>query len=350
VLTPAQCAVAQPRSYIIKGMVSAGDNGLIFGAPGCGKSVILPHIAYAVAQGRDVLGRRVRRGPVAYLAAEDGIGMQHRVAALRALHGEAEGFYLLPDPVDLGDPAARAAVRTFCEARGVILLCVDTLARGFPQADENDGGPLGMGGVVAALRDLTSPVRAVLAAHHQPKGGSTPRGHGKLEGDADLTAWVQGEPGQPKLATIQKNRSGPSGATFGFRVVPHRLGEDEDGDALTAPVAEVDDTPAAPRGKAAALADAHALLLRELQNLGAEGAGETGQPMPDMPPVRFFGRDALRARLIAAGWFPEPELLPSPLPNGRVLTDAGYKRENRALEALKRKGFAAFTRAAVWTV
>lgn len=84
--------------------------------------------------------------------------------------------------------------------------------------------------------------------------------------------------------------------------------------------------------------------------MGAEGAGEMTMPLPEMPVVRVIPRPILRARLVRDGWFIETDLLPDPLPNGRVLKDAGYKREGKALETLKNKGLIGYAREIVWTV
>src|SRR6266568_4446716 len=81
-LTPADCAVAKHRPYVAKGLIGEGDLALIIGQPGAGKSVLGPHMAYAVAQGRAIFGRRVRQGRVLYIAAEDGPGMRIRTRAL----------------------------------------------------------------------------------------------------------------------------------------------------------------------------------------------------------------------------------------------------------------------------
>ena len=46
------------------------------GAPGAAKSLLGPHLGYAVAQGREAFGMRTRQGGVLYVAAEDARGMR----------------------------------------------------------------------------------------------------------------------------------------------------------------------------------------------------------------------------------------------------------------------------------
>ncbi len=140
VLTPADCELARPRPYIVKGLIGRGDVVLIIGAPGAGKSVLAPHIGYAVAQGREAFGRRVRKGSVLYLAAEDRAGMQLRVRALRQHWGDAPGFHLVPDAIDLKDAngPTLAAVRALVEQIEPHIIIIDTLARAFPGLRENE--------------------------------------------------------------------------------------------------------------------------------------------------------------------------------------------------------------------
>ena len=84
-LSPNECADAPSRGYVIKGLLAPGDVGCIYGAPGAGKSLISPHLGYAVAQGRSAFGMRTKPGRVFYVAAEDPHGMRGRVSALGGL-------------------------------------------------------------------------------------------------------------------------------------------------------------------------------------------------------------------------------------------------------------------------
>jgi hypothetical protein len=49
-MSPEQCVETNPRPYLVKGMLAEADVGCIVGAPGVGKSVLAPALAYAVAQ------------------------------------------------------------------------------------------------------------------------------------------------------------------------------------------------------------------------------------------------------------------------------------------------------------
>ena len=241
-LTPEECANAEPRGYIVKGAIAPMDFGIVFGEPGSGKSIIAPHIAYAVAQGREVFGRRVRQGPVIYVAAEDPHGMRQRIKALRLTHGEAPAFRLLCNGSDLrNDPSShRAFLEAACADLKPALVVVDTLKASFPGISENESAD--MDGVVSLARDIAAEGPAVILVHHSPKGGDTPRGHSALNGDADVTIRVTLEgDSQRVIGTFMKNRNGPSGVRLQFEIHPVELGADEDGDQMTAPIAKEDE-------------------------------------------------------------------------------------------------------------
>jgi hypothetical protein len=352
VLTPDDCEAARPRPYVVKGLISRGDSILLIGQPGAGKSAVGPHIGYAVAQGRSVFHRRVRQGTVLYIAAEDGHGMKLRVRALRRRWGNAPDFRLLPDDVDLKDPNSwhLAALAELIQRLKPALIIIDTLARAFPGLRENEpDAPDGMGRVVMVVRQFANTCEAaVMTLHHMPKDGATPRGHSTLNGDADVTLVVEGATGQPRLVRLTKNRNGSSDATLTFSVRSEPLGEDEDGDIVTAAIADETEPTVADglRAKEAKLRDKPLFMLRELRNVVINQA-EPLSLSPDGPLVSAVHRRWLREALIKIGWFPENLLRTAS--DGKVgLTRAAYPKENQSLDTLKRAGFLAFNREWVW--
>lgn len=293
VLTLADCAAAHPRGYIVKGLIAPGDLAVLFGPPGAGKSVVAPYIAHAVAAGRAVFGRRVRQGVVLYLAAEDGAGMKLRAKALRGLCGDTGAFRIVAEPIDLmgdgsSDTPDLAELRAVAQRIGAAVIWLDTLAAAFPGLDENDGRS--MGRVVKVLRDLGAPAdaggtapawpgAAVVAVHHAAKGGgTTPRGHGVLDGAADVTMRIEvpEDRSAPRTVKLGKNRNGSSLDGFAFTIRAETLGEDDDGDRITAPVAEE------AAGDAAGASGRRALPPQQRTALGmlADLAAAEGQPLP----------------------------------------------------------------------
>ena len=376
VLTLADCAAARPRGYIVKGLIAPGQLAVLFGPPGAGKSVVAPYLAHAVAMGREVFGRRVRPGVVLYIAAEDGSGMKLRATALRGLHGDTSGFRVVAEPVDLmgdgtKDTPHLEELRDIARRLGVALVVVDTLAAAFPALDENDGRS--MGRVVKVLRDLGAPApasaglptwpgAAVVAVHHAAKGGgSTPRGHGVLDGAADVTMRIEvpEDRAKPRSVKLGKNRNGSSLAGFAFTIRAETLGQDEDGDDITAPVAEEAEaeegsptvSDAESRAKAEGrLRDDVKLLLRELRNLAA--MADAIAPELGMPAVQAVRRATLCGGLVRAGWFRDTEMRSVSQTGNAVMPveRAGQTRLHKALEALKSKGFAGFNSAWAWPI
>ena len=345
-LRPADLADEPARPYVVKGLIAQGDHVMIMGQPGSGKSALAPYLAYAVAQGRQVLGRRVRAGTVLYLAAEDCHGMRGRVRALLRRYNDAPTFYLFPTAFDLTNPEHLAEITQHVNVIRPVMIVLDTVSRAFPGLRENEAED--MGRVVKVVRDLAAICgAAIVTVHHAAKdAGTTPRGHGCLNGDLDVTMLIEGAGREARTVKLGKNRNGPSDTTFAFRIEVEALGTDGDGDPITAPVVtEVDPQSAAPR-RTARLNDQDTVMLREVRDMIGEH-GEQTQPGSGMPFVRAVSRQALRAHLIARGWFSEGLLQPAPN-GGTGLTRAGYRPENRSLTTLKSKGFLSFTREWVW--
>ncbi len=233
----ADLALTAGRKPVIKGLVAESDVGAIIGAPGAGKSLFAPRIAFSVAQGRVAFGRKVGQGPVLYIAAEDHAGLRGRIAALRCQHGDAPDLHLVgglsslfPGSSDL--KALRAAVK---EKRPVLIL-IDTIAMAFPGLKENEAEHMGL--VVAVARQLTTWGAAVLLVHHDTKAGDgLPRGHSILNGALDVSLHLTRD-GRTVTARPTKNRNGPPDLALAFTIETMDLGTDADGDTITAAFAE----------------------------------------------------------------------------------------------------------------
>ena len=154
-LTPAECAAAPRRGYVIKGLMAPSDLVLIIGPPGSGKSVISPHLGYAITQERSLFGRRVKRGEVLYVAAEDPHGMRQRVAALRERFGDVADFLIVEGLFNLLDTSLGHLDQLvdLVAKRRPIAVVLDTIAAAFPGLQENESAD--MGKVIKAARRMT---------------------------------------------------------------------------------------------------------------------------------------------------------------------------------------------------
>jgi hypothetical protein len=293
-LSMADCRDAPRRRYVVKGLLAAGDVALIIGPPGTGKSCVAPLIAHAVAVGREVFGHRTRCGRVFYVPAEDRAGMMGRVAALGTTHGDSNRLKVVDGVFDLLSAGGQSGdLLALVRAEQPALIILDTLAAAFPGLRENESED--MGAVVQFARALATaedgtPGAAVLLLHHMPKSGTTPRGHGSLNGAADVVLVLDrdAESGIVRLS-LGKNRNGPSvGETMAFRIESVAIGTDEDGDAITAPLAV--ETDAAENSRSDKLTDTEQRALEILAEVLAAGgpdvvSGQTwtgyGLPLSD---------------------------------------------------------------------
>ncbi len=264
-LSPSDCAATAARPYVIKGLLAQGDVAAIVGAPGAGKSLFAPRLGYAVAQGAEVFGRRVKAGGVFYVAAEDGHGMRGRVQAMEAEHGDAPDFKVVEGVTDLLSKQGQLkALQQAVKERRPALVVIDTLAVAFPGLEENDAK--GMGQVVAAARSLTKWGAAVVLIHHDTKAGDgLPRGHSLLNGALDVALYLKREDGVVSVKP-SKNRNGTTEQDLAFTVGVREIGTDEDGDAITAAICEEADS--ANRARSPNLPPSAQAALTILRDLG----------------------------------------------------------------------------------
>lgn len=236
-LSPSDCEATPSRGYVIKGLVAPGDVACVFGSPGAGKSVIAPHLAYAVAQGRPAFGMRTKQGGVFYVAAEAPADLRQRVKALKGAHGDALMFSLVEGVADLlqSDSPDLKALREAVETQRPAIVIIDTLAMACPGLEENDAQ--GMNQVVQMARSLTEWGAAVILVHHSTKADdATPRGHSVLNGALDMALHVRKVDDSPIVrGRLTKNRNGPCDRDIAFTIQSTELGIDEDGDPITAP-------------------------------------------------------------------------------------------------------------------
>jgi hypothetical protein len=281
IIHPVDCATGPRRGYVVKGLIAPFDVGAIIGAPGTGKSQLAPYLAYAVAQGRPVFGLRTKPGRVLYLAAEDMTGMRQRVHALRLDRGDARDFGLVDCGDMRSDMATRADLVDTVTATKYALVVVDTVSAAFAGMDENDSA--GMGDVVALARKIAATGAAVILVHHIAKNGDgTPRGHSVLNGTLDMCLSLAGlNDDKIVRGKLSKNRNGPCDLDIAFISKVIVLGQDEDGDDITAPIAcELPpmsaETPRRPK-----LSPQEARGLAIMRELSAGGAGVSEQAWRD---------------------------------------------------------------------
>lgn len=185
--------VPKPIDMVLEGL-PLGSVGVIIGSGGVGKSMLILHIAHAVATGRDdlggcLLGNSSRDvGRVVYLAGEDAADIIHHRVHAFAQHIPADRrdavVAKLAENVDIvplvgtapslldasGDLNADAVACVREAARGARLLVIDPL-RQFHAGDENDNGAVTT--VIKALAQIAHEKRcAIVIIHHVSKAGA----------------------------------------------------------------------------------------------------------------------------------------------------------------------------------
>lgn len=236
------------RDYLIKGLISPGDLSVWYGPPACGKTFLTMHLAYAIAQGREIFSRRVKQAPVLYIGLEGENGVFDRAKALEETFGETTNFCFTVEGIDLLSPDGQNAddinaIVAAVETTGAKLVIIDTLNRALGGADENDSR--GMGGAIKACKDIIARTGCHLAVvHHSGKAGTDngPRGHSSLEGAADVVVAITGD--DIRTATTRKVKDGEV-TSMSFSLNTVELGIDDDGDTITSCAVEETETPAA---------------------------------------------------------------------------------------------------------
>jgi RecA-family ATPase len=101
-LGPAELNNLPEPSWLIEGILPANALGVLYGAPGVGKTFVALSIALSIAAGHSWCGKLTKSGSVLYVAAEGVSGMRLRVQAYQRRHGIfAEQIRYLGDVFDL---------------------------------------------------------------------------------------------------------------------------------------------------------------------------------------------------------------------------------------------------------
>ncbi|MFC2966890.1 AAA family ATPase [Acidimangrovimonas pyrenivorans] len=224
----------------VEDMMPLEGIGVLYGAPGCGKTFLALDVALSVAVGRSWMGREVEQCPAVYVASEGGRqAARNRIVGWRQENHvqDISGFECLIANFTLTSGASEFL--STIEARGVQpgFVVIDTLNQNFGGGDENSSQD--MGRFVASIKQVQRALNCfVLVLHHSGKDSSRgARGHSALFAALDYEAKIEGEAGGPKVLSVSKNRDGPEGASLGFELKTITLGISTKGRRVTTCVA-----------------------------------------------------------------------------------------------------------------
>jgi hypothetical protein len=227
----------QSVRWLVKHVLPADSLGVIFGGSGTFKSFIALDVALHVAHGLPWLGRKTKRGPVIYIAAEGGSGLWRRIQAwhkARKLSPDGIEFYVVTVALDLILDAS--TVVKAAEAIGVVpvLVTVDTMSQTF-SGEENSANE-----VAEYFRSLGLYFRALWQAcvqilHHSGHMATErPRGSSAIRANVDYMFGVFREE-KEMIARMEchKQKDGETFEEVSFGLDSVNLGFDEDGDVVS---------------------------------------------------------------------------------------------------------------------
>ena len=257
-----------PVEFLVDGLIPERSFAMIYGAPGSGKSFLAIDMALSVAHGVDWQGKKVKQGPVLYIAGEGMGGFSKRWKAWSKHHGleNEPDMYLLPVAVNMMDEqdVARLVLTVEEMGREWALVIIDTVARAIAGADENAAQSIGMF-VQSCDKVREAAGGTMLAVHHSGKDSSRgARGSNALLGALD-TSVVVGKLDDVVTIKVEKQKDAEPIDEMSFNMVSVSVGVTD-----TSIVLERTDAPAARPKRKKPLAASHQRALTALQNLCAE--------------------------------------------------------------------------------
>lgn len=233
----------QQFSYLIKGYLPANAFGMIYGASGSYKSFHALSWAVHIALGLEWNGCRVQSKPVLYIAGEGGVGVSRRLKALAIQYNngsQLKQLYRIDFGVQITEPRQMGELVRLIQAKAddvgekFGLVIIDTLARSFGGADENQAKD--MGAFIAACDQIRANTGAtLLVVHHSGvQDKERARGSSSLRAACDFEYRIarDGSPQPAYVLTSTKSKDEKEQPAQSFTLAEHRLFTDHDGDDI----------------------------------------------------------------------------------------------------------------------
>ena len=221
--------------WLVKSLVLREGLAVIFGAPGTAKTFWTLLFLACVASGCDFFGLPVNQAPVLYVCLEGEGGIQRRVKALESVFGLLpDSFKFLLQSFDIRKASDRADLIAAARSAGVVggVVCIDTLNRSAPGADENDSSS--MGEIIAGAKQIQNELGGLLVfvAHSGKDASKGIRGHSSLHAALDTVIELTRRDGRREWS-ISKSKDGEDSLSHAFRLDVVEVGTDEDGEPIT---------------------------------------------------------------------------------------------------------------------
>ena len=220
------------QKWLIKGVIEQATVNAIYGPPKTGKSFVAIDMALHIAHGKDWCNKKVKPGPVCYIAGEGTLGVERRIAAWRLEHNITgpSDFYLSKQNFILTDSEQLQSLITSLDAihkaTPLSMIVIDTYARALGgEVDENSTGETGK--VIKILDNIKDRYGATVSiVHHSPKGsGSSLRGSGALQGALDSSMSVEKNKNTIVVTCRDQKDAGDFGQ-LGFKLIGYDLPTD----------------------------------------------------------------------------------------------------------------------------
>lgn len=245
-------------TWLVKGVLTAGEVSIWYGAWGSGKSFLITDCAMAIARGNRWMGNKTLQGLVMYQAGEGALGLRKRLRAYRQYHklpsDDDIPFVLLPSRIDIfaNDIDMNKLIAELIGWKAFYdhdlrLLVLDTLNAASPGADENQSRDIGP--VINRARKIAEATGAHVALiDHTPKDGGSPRGWSGKMGNVDNGIAISrtdqidrqlSEDGHRnhdrpiRTWTVAKQKDEADQKTMQFVLKRVVLGKDEEGDEVS---------------------------------------------------------------------------------------------------------------------
>lgn len=223
------------KKWLMDQVFGAGDIGMFYGTPGCGKTFLIIDMIMSLCTGSRWANRFDVQRPlyVAYCAGEGIGGLPSRFTAIARHYGIADldNFAFYPIPPQLYDDNATATINHFCnewkarqfakEVAPLDVLIIDTLHTATVAADENSAQH--MGRVLHSCRLAGNDLGcAVILVHHTNKSGSIERGSSALRGAMDFMIKIEKPSDTATYAVMscEKLKDGEQWKTQSFNLQP----------------------------------------------------------------------------------------------------------------------------------
>ena len=281
-------------AWLIESFVQKASFALMYGEPGVGKTFYALDIACAVARGTDWRGKTTVKGAVAYIAAEDSMGVRSRLDAycrVNQINPADLDLHMTTAGVSLLDGKwVDSYIEVLKKIPNLTLVVIDTLAASTPGADENNSASMGMF-IYLCKRIQMETNATVLVVHHCGKDISRgARGWSGLRGAADTVIFLRKLSGH-YIAAVEKQKNSCDGTESPFQLEEVNF-PDGNNPCHSCVVLHVDNilSPVADAG------EVQRRIMDSVRKLCAEGADITQEVvirrLLDMePPSRVGGRD-----------------------------------------------------------